>query len=716
MSQFTSKIYNNKLKDKKLKDKISIIIGSVLLIVFLILLIFTTLFTNSAVIKAIDGEFSNISTSNGLMVQSIVDNATEVTSGLQYYAKEMYSLYEKQVADGTLSDIRKKSFIYNSDILEMNYDMENYMLHNAWSTINESPDITVIGAFFEPYMYDKSIKDYNFYVDKNDAKNKSVKKYDTYENYSTLEFYSQVKNTKEPYFTKPYVFEGMNVVTVSLPIISHEQFKGVVQVDINIDNFSKLKTKDEKYKSLSAAIYTNDGTVVFDSTSNDNIGKPMEDFIKPQYIDKIKNYQSENLPFSISVRTNEGKKIRKYFYPINACGKTWWADTSLKTSDLRKEVNILSLIIIGISIGALILIITTVKKLLDKLLKPLDKVVEASKQISNGNLDINVEVLSNDEIGMLSNSFNEMCLNIKFIINDISHLLEMMAEENFNIKSQDKTKYIGDFEPIIVSMRNISYKLSETLKEINDSAIQVSSASEQMTEASCTLAEGSTEQASSIEELLATMNTVVTTVENNADISEKTSEMAKKVGLKAEESKYQIEKLTTAINNITESSHQIYKIIDSIEQIASQTNLLSLNAAIEAARAGEAGKGFAVVADEIRKLATESALAANNTRKIIEKSIVEAEDGNNITKETVNELFTVIDNVSTVVSLADTAKNAAKNEVETIDQINSVIEQISDVVQTNSATAEENSATSEELSAQAENLAELVSRFTLLEE
>ena len=160
------------------------------------------------------------------------------------------------------------------------------------------------------------------------------------------------------------------------------------------------------------------------------------------------------------------------------------------------------------------------------------------------------------------------------------------------------------------------------------------------------------------------------------------------------------------MERISSTSQEIQNIIGSIEEIASQTNLLSLNASIEAARAGEAGKGFAVVADQIGKLAGDSAQAAVNTRDLIEKSLQEIENGNQITEKTVAALNKILESMN---DFANAAKGASESSTE------QGIEQISSVVQSNSAAAEETSATSQELSAQSEGLKNLVGRFKLAE-
>ena len=164
---------------------------------------------------------------------------------------------------------------------------------------------------------------------------------------------------------------------------------------------------------------------------------------------------------------------------------------------------------------------------------------------------------------------------------------------------------------------------------------------------------------------------------------------------------------------ITETSKEIENIIAAIEDIASQTNLLSLNASIEAARAGEAGRGFAVVADQIGKLAADSAQSAVNTRELIGKALEEIEAGNRIVENTMEAIGSVLADMESFAGMASGAAEASRVQADMLKQIEAGIEQISSVVQSNSASAEETSAVSEELSAQAITLEEMVGKFEL---
>ena len=335
-------------------------------------------------------------------------------------------------------------------------------------------------------------------------------------------------------------------------------------------------------------------------------------------------------------------------------------------------------------------------------------------QMSEGDLSSAVpEVNTEDEAKELAVAMQGTVTVLNKIIGDIQYVLGEMADGRFNVHSQAKDYYKGDTAPILKSLQIIKTSLSETLTEINNSSNQVAVASDQMAQGATVLAEGATDQASSIEELLATVTEVTDNVTVNAENAGKASEGAQEVGIQAERSTGQMGSMTDAMNRISETSQQIAEIINTIEAIAAQTNLLSLNAAIEAARAGEAGKGFAVVAEEIRELANQSSTAANDTRNLIGASISEVEKGSEIANETAESLKSVAIGIESVVDVVERAKLAFEQQASAMEQINQGITQISGVVQSNSATAEENSATAEELAASAETLNSLISKFEL---
>ena len=318
-----------------------------------------------------------------------------------------------------------------------------------------------------------------------------------------------------------------------------------------------------------------------------------------------------------------------------------------------------------------------------------------------------------DEIGDISNEVRDTTLKLKKILDDMKYLLGEMANGNFNLRTTCEEEYVGEYRDLLLAIRQMNRQIAATLKEVKGASDMVSAGANNLAEASQDLAEGATDQAATVQEMQATIDVISNSLLQTADNVNAAYEKAKDCAAEAENGKSEMEIMLNAMKRIDETSQKIGNIIAEIEDIASQTNLLSLNAAIEAARAGDAGKGFAVVAEQIRTLADQSAKSAVNTRQLIEEALQEVQIGN----EAVDRTSGVIEDVvASINQIADTSKmlsDMSQKQAEAMEQADQGVIRISEVVQANSAAAEESSATSEELSAQAISMDELVGRFQL---
>ena len=348
---------------------------------------------------------------------------------------------------------------------------------------------------------------------------------------------------------------------------------------------------------------------------------------------------------------------------------------------------------------------------------PLGELSDRFTTFAKGNLTDPFPVVdTQDEVADMINTANEMKETLKLVIADCGKHLADMASGNFDIRTDCPEVYQGEFEKLLLAMRDMKDQMIVTLRSIEDASSQVSAGSTNLAEASQSLAEGATEQAGAVEELQATITSITENIEKAADQAHESYVQAKRYADEADNSRVQMTAMVDAMTRINETSKNIENIISEIEDIASQTNLLSLNASIEAARAGEAGRGFAVVADQIRQLAEQSTKSAVDTRELIEGSLEEIAEGNKAADKAAASIETVVEGIGKIAESSRNVSQVSRDQANAMEQAEQGVNQISEVVQANSATAQESSATSEELSAQAVSLDELISKYVLPQE
>ena len=499
-----------------------------------------------------------------------------------------------------------------------------------------------------------------------------------------------------------------------------KQYQHLVESDAAVMN-----SCEEEIKKLESQIQDTDAKLEAIMSANSKAQKGQDDYeVANAAWEKYRGASDEILQLSREGKQQEASKLMtgEVYEAYKSFSKklTILRDKFQVELDQAKTMANVCTVIIFIVIVAAGLAIAVVTTLIGKIItnsitEPVEQIEAAVASLRKGELS-NVEMLtyeSEDEFGDTIRNLKEAMGILADYVSEISVEVKAIAQGDLTRNGDDITDFLGDFSELKTSLLYILKRFNSTLTEISNLAEQVSSNSSEVENASKSLADGATEQAGVIEELNATIDTVVDMAEDTAKETQNASARVKASANKANEEKEKMNELLTEMEHITEISKEIGNIITDIEDIASQTNLLSLNASIEAARAGEAGKGFAVVADQIGKLAADSAKSAVNTRDLIDKTLVEIEKGNTITRTTADAFNQIIADMESFAELAENTMEKANSQAESLEQIGQGIEQLSGVVQGNAASSEENTAISINLAEGAAKMHDRVNIFKL---
>lgn len=348
----------------------------------------------------------------------------------------------------------------------------------------------------------------------------------------------------------------------------------------------------------------------------------------------------------------------------------------------------------------------------NELLDPIVKVSEQMTELAAGDFHTELAVTVDDsEVGNMAGSIALMKQNMTAMIQEISDVLESMGDGNYNISIEQD--YVGEFGQIKESFLKICEKMRETLSTIREVAQQIDSGSEQLAYAASDLAEGSTEQAGKISDLVSLVDNMYHSMEHSANEATETVKLSTRASHVLITGNEKMQELKETIGQISKCSEEIGEIIRTIEDIASQTNLLSLNASIEAARAGEAGRGFAIVADQVKDLADQSAKAAGESDKLIERTVMAVEKGIEIADEAAASMDEVMQGAKEATDKMGQMSELLTNDVNNMNHINENIIRVADIVDNNSAASEETAAVSEEQKAQVESMVNLMDQFKI---
>ena len=638
------------------------------------------------------------------------DIAGGVPSHLWTIEDDQHNILEPTTMAGTMF----RSRIVDAAIPASRYNAETTLLDSIYASLSNNESYVGIGVFLEPNAFYQGIENYAPYMSRTDAEKRKLMVY-PYSMYSQKDYYLKAKENKGLNLTNAYEDESADggwVVSVIEPIIYKDEFKGIVIVDMDMTSFEIIEQKDERFQSLYSNVFDTNGHIMF-SMNEEAKGKQLSDILPADSMEKLQSYLDQGEPFNTHIQNENGDLVQFNARPLKIEGVTWWVAIEVSEKEYTKAISNMIMLAIPLSVLGIALLVGFSYFFIKKSLNPLKKIADVGESVAEGDFSKEINYPYQDEIGQIAKSMEKVVERIRSIIQDLAGKLEQIAKGNFSFEFWNTQLYNGEYEPLLTSLYDILDDLNVTMGEIQNSSHMVNSSAMQVSGSAQTLSQGATEQASSIEELSATMNDISVKIKETAEMSQHASGLSKETGSAVGTSNQKMNEMSRAMQDITEKSQEISKIIKTIDDIAFQTNILSLNAAIEAARAGAAGKGFAVVADEVGNLAQKSAKAAQNTSSLIEETIEAVNKGARITEETAESLSVVSQKTEKINGIITSISSASEEEAEGIKQLTTGLDQISSVVQSNTATAEESAAASQELSGQADRLNELLEKFQL---
>ena len=691
---------------RSLAGRISLLLCVSMLVVFVLV--------NFVLINAVGKSFDKVNqdylyAQTAMNVEKINESITlteNTAKAISDHLNEMYA--ESDEGEATQPSLLKDTVL----LTERRAYEERYLLDSIWEMIRHDEYIMGAGVFFEPNAFQEGEPEYAMYLGRdNGDENKRFFKFLDYKFYGNgaEEYYTKASQEKVSHVVDPFVssITGETIFVLVVPILNNGQFMGTVVVDLNVKMFNALGIDEsgEGAKTFFDVI-NKDGKFVY-SSNPDAVGKNLADYVgEENFKENIQSRFDKESIFNVK----DSHRVR-YFAPLNIDDTSWYVQSAMSLDIYNEGKNQLLVALITAEVILFILLQLVLFTALKKSLQPLGKLAEESDKLANGNFDIKVSYAQEDEIGRLVKSFNNIVKRLNYVVSDLQAKLTAFAQGDFGSEIKEDENYQGDFRPILTSLQDISTSLNGTLKNVHTSSSEVSGSADQVSSMAQRISEGTTKQASSIAELSKTMEDITEQIRHTTKQAEKAQQLGVVSGSHVETSNQKMTDMQGAMEEITEKSKEISKIIKTIDDIAFQTNILSLNAAIEAARAGEAGKGFAVVADEVGNLAKKSQEAAQNTSLLIEETIGAVQKGAKFTEETAEALQSVSESTNQVNDLIEEISKASEEESAGVSRLSEGLQEISAVVQENSATAEESAATAEELSAQANLMNDLISKF-----
>lgn len=664
-------------KQRRIADEILFQVGRSVLAVFLVVAVIATFMVRWLIVSSRESELTLQSKSASYQLEGFFEQYQKASAQLAANP-EIKALLEETTPGKNILDSEKMGTVKQNLANIANTDTENIMA--TWIADLDTSVLTQSDGYTsgDDWVFTERI------------------------------WYKPCMETGRTILTEPYLdpASGQVILSAVTPVYNEAgSMSGVAGIDVSMDNMNKVMESYKIGKKGYIFLVSAEGVIIYHPQEDLRQKKITEIGLSQNLIDAVASDEETFLKYKVngSVKYGVAEKTGETGYTVIS---------NIPFIEYYSMIFGMVAALIAIFIIGLFMIVLSIRKSAARLSKPIKELNHTAQQLAAGDLDVHLEIKSEDEIGELGESIKKTVTRLKeyiLYIDETAEVLAKMADGKLSIEL--KNDYAGEFQKIKNAMLNISASMSNVMKGIIETSEQVSIGASELADASQMIAEGAQTQASSVQELANRASTVSGQVQESRKDAELSAKATVRVTTMMEQNQDNMKKMMEAMEEIRTTSHQVVGIIQTIEEIAEQTNLLSLNASIEAARAGELGKGFAVVADEIGKLALESSKAASMTRELIGVSMEEINKGNEIAGGVMASLE---ESVSAVGNVNEMIKKTTQNAVlqaENIEQIRIGIDSIAQGVNDNSAVSEETYATSEQLATQTVTLNEMVQKF-----
>ncbi|WP_152060022.1 methyl-accepting chemotaxis protein [Aliarcobacter butzleri] len=686
----------------------------------------------SALEKESQKYVNEVSKSSTLELSSILDKAFTVTNDIANKYKIALEYNEKLSEEGTINYF-KSLLSQNFFIKGAFFTFENgELLYKKYDGTINKEFYTQKNGYFQPYVSRKDENTFNINIlDEWNVNNSWVK---------------IALDKRDIAITKPYIYEDVLMITISKPIFYKEKIVGVVGIDISLDFLIKQMKQIKIFETGYATLIDSYGVIIShpeikninknikDVTSNESILEAIEKGKKGEvfsYFSKNLRTNSDSYNFvypvqfgdtkyywSFVVSAPQDEYLKEAYFIRNFSFISGLCSLLVMIATILFNVKILNKNLLVIRNGILSFFsylnretlkaelinldskdefgqmakvvnenIVKTQKGIEEDRKLIDETIAVLGEFEQGDLcqRLNLSV-SNPALMQLKEVLNNMASNLENNIDNVLKVLEQYSNYNY-LNKIDQKGLKEHLLKLASGVNNLGDSITQMLIDNKTNGLTLGKSSSELLLNVDKLNLSSNEAAASLEETAAALEEITSNVRNNTQNIAQMAKLSSEVTKLANDGENFANQTTVAMDEINNQVNLVNEAISIIDNIAFQTNILSLNAAVEAATAGEAGKGFAVVAQEVRNLASRSAEAAQDIKTIVENATIKANQGKSIATNMIGGYKELNHSISQTINLINDIQNASKEQLSGIEQINDAVTQLDRQTQQNASIA-----------------------------